>query len=95
MNKRLSSIGLCFRARKISLGTDTVIDGMRKKTVYLVFLANDSSEATIKKITDKAKFYNVEVDQTFTTDELSLAVGKSNRKVVGVLDKGFAKLLRK
>ena len=95
MKNRLSSLGLCYRARKISLGTDTVIDGMRTKKVSLVFLANDSSPGTIKKITDKAKFYNIEVDQSFNTIELSKAVGKSNRKVLGVLDKGFAKLLRK
>jgi len=95
MKNTLSSIGLCFRARKISLGTDTVIDGMRNKSVSLVFLANDASSGTIKKITDKAKFYNVEVDQRFNTIELSKAVGKSNRVVLGILDKGFAKLLRK
>jgi ribosomal protein L7Ae-like RNA K-turn-binding protein len=39
---------------------------------------------------DKSKFYGVDVVQSFSSDELSNAIGKSNRKVIAIKDKGFA-----
>lgn len=95
MNNRLNNIGLCSRARGIILGEELVVEAIRKKTVYLVFLASDASHNTKKRITDKAKFYDVEVDTSFTSDELSHSIGMTNRKVIGISNKGFAKILKK
>lgn len=91
----LSSLGLCFRAGKMVCGTEIVINKLRQKKVYYIFLAKDSSNGTIKKVTDKAKFYNCPVNMDYTTDELSQAIGKSNRKVIGICDQGFVKIFRK
>ncbi|MGM9971780.1 MAG: ribosomal L7Ae/L30e/S12e/Gadd45 family protein [Anaeroplasmataceae bacterium] len=95
MNKKLNDIGLCARARGIILGEELVLEAVRKGKVYLIFLANDAGQVAQKCITDKAKYYNVPVDNSFSTIELSNAIGKENRKVIGITNKGFAKILQK
>lgn len=46
-----------------------------------------------KKVTDKCKYYNVEVSTVFNALELSAALGKP-RKVVAIADAGFSKKMR-
>lgn len=92
-NKILNLIGLASRARKIVAGEDLLYKRISK--VEIIFLASDVGPSTYKKVTNKAHFYKIEVDQTFTRDELSKAIGKSNRVVVGVTDNGFATSIKK
>ena len=95
MNKVLNNLGLCLKAGKLCHGTDSVIEGIRSKKVKYVFLANDAADNTKKKITDKAKFYSVEVNEEFTSLELSNAIGKCGRMVIGITDENFLKILKK
>ena len=95
MDKVLSNLGLCARARGLVAGTDIVIENLRKKKIYLIFLASDASENTIKMITDKAKYYGVPVDNSYSSVELSSSVGQVNRMVIGITSAGFVKILRK
>ena len=60
-----------------------------------IFLASDASANTKKMITDKAKFYNVTVDDTYSSYELSSAIGQDNRMVIGITSAGFLKILKK
>lgn len=90
----LHNLGLAYRAKKIILGTDYVVDAMRKKKVWLVILAVDASELTKKKINDKAKTYQVEVLTIATADEISQALGGKNAKVIGIIDKGFSLIIK-
>lgn len=89
-NKILNLLGLAMRARKVVLGTDFVIKQMQNDNT-LIFLATDCGDNLRKKITDKAKTYNRVIISEFSSDELSKAIGKINRKVVLVEDKGFNK----
>ena len=89
--KILNLLGLAMRAREIDLGAEFVLKTMAVAPDALVFLGTDVGENLNKKITDKAKTYNVQIINQFTTDELSQAIGKQNRKVVLVTDKGFIK----
>ena len=95
MNKVLNNLGLCLKAGKLCHGADSVIEGIRTKMVKYVFLANDAAINTKKKITDKAKFYSVEVNEEYTSLELSTAIGKSGRMVIGITDENFLKILKK
>ncbi len=87
------NLGLAYRARKIVIGTEMTIESVRKNDVYLVLVAHDASELTKKKILDKASFYNVEVSQALSSQQLSDAIGKRGVKVVGITDRGFSRLL--
>ena len=52
-------LGLAYRARKLTIGTQMTIESMRNQHVYLVLLASDASELTKKKILDKSHFYHL------------------------------------
>lgn len=96
MNKqqKLSNLlGLAQRAGKIITGEELVIKSIQHKEARLVFLANDAAVNLTKKVTDKSKYYEVEVSTVFDTLELSMALGKP-RKVVAVVDAGFTKKMR-
>ncbi len=90
-NKLLSMLGLMMKAGKLITGEEMVINAVRSGKVVLVLLANDASQNTMKKVNDKCKTYKTNVVSNFSTDEMSFAIGKNNRKVIGVTDIGFAK----
>lgn len=87
-------IGLAYRAKKVVLGTDNIIAGMKNHKVKLVVIATSASLNTQKVIQDKASFYHVDVVYVDEYKEtLSKAVGKNNIKVIGIKDQGFKKLI--
>lgn len=90
----INTLGLANRARKVTVGTPITIESIQKSECCLVFLANDAAFNTMKKVRDKAKFYNVTVIEDFSSKEISLAIGKSKIKVIGIKDSGFCKLLK-
>lgn len=95
MNKILSLLGLAKKAGKVIVGTDAVISKLQDNTLHLIFLASDASFATIDKLEKKSFYYNVKIIKSFTSDELSDAIGSNNNKVLGIQDNGFAKAMLK
>ena len=90
-DKTLGLLGLATRARKVVLGEDLVIKTLAASPNSIVFLASDAGDNIKKKIRNKTITYNSILIDAFTTDELSAAIGKNNRKIVLVTDKGFIK----
>lgn len=95
MDRILNNLGLCQRANGLISGEEMVVEGIQAKKVFYIFLANDASNNTKKKINDKALYYNVEVNESYTCDDLSHAIGKNNRMVIGITNPGFLKILKK
>lgn len=95
MDKILSNLGLCQRGGGIIAGEELVVEAIRNNSVYLVFLASDAGANTTKKIKDKANYYGVEVVESYSSLELSNAIGKNGRMVLGVSNKNFLKILKK
>lgn len=91
----LSTLGLTQRGGSITSGEEMVLDAIRKQRTKLVFLASDAGDSTAKRISDKAAFYSVPLIRSFTSLELSHAIGKNNRKVLAVTDPKLASLLEK
>lgn len=87
-------LGIALVANKLAVGTRLALEAIRAGKAKLVLLANDASDATIKNITDKANFYNVEVNLNYDTNSLSKPIGKENIKVICILDKGFAEMYK-
>lgn len=85
----LNLLGLIIRAGKMQNGEEKTLDAIKNKQAKVVFLANDAGASTSKKIKDKSKFYNVQVIDKYTKEELSIATGSLNRVVLAVVDKGF------
>lgn len=86
-------IGLAQRAGKVISGEELVIKSIQKQEARLVFLANDAGHNLTKKLTDKSKYYQIEVSTVLNTLELSMAIGKP-RKAIAIVDAGFSKKMR-
>ncbi|WP_163971258.1 YlxQ family RNA-binding protein [Oceanobacillus halotolerans] len=90
MNSYLNIVGLAFRARKCSIGEESIIRDIKGKRAKLVLLANDTGAQTRKKITDKCNSYGIPLRIVDDRETLSQAIGKSHRVAVAILDEGFA-----
>lgn len=89
----LSLLGLASRARKVSCG-DILLKDVRSHKVYLVLIAEDASENTKKKWTDKCSYYHIDYMIIGKIDEMSQAIGKDNRVALGIKDQGFASKIK-
>ena len=94
MDKTLQLLSLVRKANKLITGEEFVTDAIRKNKVFLVFLASDAGVNTTKKINDKTKYYNIPLISSYTSLELSNAIGKK-RMVIGITDQGFATSIKK
>lgn len=93
-DKALSLMGLCRRARRLTIGTEQVCDEIRNENAYLICAARDFSENSKKAVERVASEYGAQIlTLGYTKDELSYAVGKYCG-VMCVTDKGFADKLR-
>ena len=95
MDRVCGMLGISAKAGKIVAGTDIVIESMKKKKVSLVIVANDASDKTKKEITFKCNQYNTEIIFWGEIDINSKAIGKSNKAIIGILDRGLANSIKK
>ena len=91
----LSMLGISQRARKLISGQDTVARACDSGKVFLIILACDTSENTRKKITSLCCRKNIPLFFWGHSDELGRAIGKGQRKVIGITDRGIAKKIIK
>ena len=94
MDKTIQLLSLARKANKLITGEEFVTDAIRKKKVFLVFLASDAGINTTKTVKDKTKYYEVPLINSYTSLELSSAIGKK-RMVIGITDLGFATSIKK
>lgn len=87
----LQLLGLAARARKVISGEELVIKEIRHGNAKIVLLASDASANTSKKLTDKCKYYNVELHVLGNRYDLGHATGKEARVALAITDSGFAK----
>jgi len=96
MDKKVSSLlSLCMKAGKLSAGEHACEIALRNEEAELVIIAEDASDNTKKKFTNKSFYYKVPVVLYSGRDRISKAIGKENRVVVAVTDSGFADSLLK
>jgi len=89
----LSLLGIAQKARILVSGQDTVGRLALLNKVFLIIVAEDSSSNTKKKMVSVSKAKNIPLFFFGKSDQLSHAIGKENRKVIGIIDRGFAKEL--
>ena len=94
-SKFLSMLGLAKRAGAVMTGTDLVTKALPSGKICLVIYAENSSQNTEKKITDKCKFYGVQcIKCVYDSATLSHATGKeSDVCAFGISDENFSKEL--
>lgn len=94
MNNILSYLGLSMRAGKLVSGDESVMKCIRAGTAKLVIVAEDASGNTVKKFTDKCRYYNVPIVQCFSRYDLGRSIGREHRVIVAVTEQGFAQMIQ-
>lgn len=96
--KLMGLLGLAAKAGKLIYGVPMTCEALReRKKIYYVFMANNCSENTSKRINDKCRYYNVQL-MTVELDvcELARRLGKDGElAAVALTDVGFAEGIRK
>lgn len=90
-NKICGLLGLARRAGKLSFGTESCIQEIEKNKIKLIIIAINAAERTkmnFKNICDKKK---IPIFEILNIDEISKAIGQSNKAVVGIKDINFSK----
>ena len=87
--KAQSLLSLCQRAGKMTSGPAS--EGLiAKGEAYFVIIAGDASDNTKKKYKNKCEYYNIPYLICSGKEELSCCIGKYDRSVFAITDKGFA-----
>lgn len=86
----LFMLSLSQKAGKLITGEQSVEIAVKHKEVYLIIIPADAAENTKNKFVNKGKYYNIPVLIFGKRDDLSHAVGKFNRTVFAITDKGLA-----
>lgn len=89
-NKVYSLLGIAMRGRKLVSGEYQTLEAVKKGSAMLVIIAEDASDNTRKRFSDKCTFYEVPFFQYGTKEELGRAIGKDLRSSVCVCDEGLA-----
>jgi len=89
--KFLGLIGLAMRAGQVVSGEEGVLAAIKSQKAALVIIAEDASDGTKKKFTDKSNYRDIPFRIAYEKDVLGHAIGKKTRAVIGILDPNFAK----
>ena len=74
-------------------GTEACSNSIEKKKIKLLLIANDSSERTKNNFYNICNKHNIPIKEVLATEEISLAVGKTNKVVIGITDINFSKAI--
>ncbi len=88
-------LGLAQRAGKIVSGEQGVEVALRRRKVHCLIISKDSSLNTQDKYKSMAQKLDITWYLWGTKAELGLALGKSQRALVAIMDRGFAKAIEK
>lgn len=95
MNKLNGAIGMCYGSKNCVFGFDNAIKYIKRKKSHLILVSEEASEDTKKRIHDKCRYYNVDIE---TLDMRSVLEGlnlSSNIKIISINDINFKKLIKK
>lgn len=95
INKVYGLLGLMARARKITYGADACLEEIKKKKIKLVLVAEDASEKTKKNFRYYCTENQIPIVFYGEIDNLSKAIGKSNKAIIGIKDSGVAQKIQK
>lgn len=90
INRIYSMLGLAMKAGKVICGTDVCIENIKSRKAFLVVIANDASDNTKEKLRRICEQYEVKFVYFGDKFSLSTAVGKFDKAIYAVLDKGFS-----
>ena len=91
-NKKICGLlGIAMKAGKLVLGTDACIEKIENNIIKLILVAKDASDRTKNKFKNKTDEFKVPYYEVSSIEEVSKSIGKNNKAVIGIIDKGFSK----
>ena len=94
-DKVLSMLGLATRSRNVVSGGFATETAVKSGKACLVIIAEDASGNTRKKYNNMCDFYRVPCVLYGNKTVLGHSMGKEDRSVLAVTDKGFADSIQK
>lgn len=94
-DKVLSLLGLATRSRNVVSGGFATEQAVKGDNACLVIIAEDASGNTRKKYSNMCEFYEVPYAYHGTKEVLGHSMGREERSVLAVTNKGFADSIQK
>ncbi len=94
-NKIFNLIGLATRAGNIIAGSNACENALKIGKVKMLVVSEEASEKTKKNYKFYAERYNIPIVIIGTIEELSKAIGQSNKAIIGIKDINIAKGIQK
>ena len=88
-------LGLATKAGKVTFGQEATKEAIFKRKVKLLIIAEDASNRTKINFLEIAKEKKIPIYVIMNIEELSNAIGKKNKAVVGLMDFNFSKAIIK
>lgn len=92
-NKFFTMLGFAQKSGNTITGDDLVEAALTKRAISLIIISNDASDATKEKYTKLCENLNVKIIIDFSREDLSGAMGKFNRTLIGIKNKKFSREL--
>ncbi len=89
----INLLGLASRSKNVVCG-ELVLNAIRSGSAKLVIIAENASDNTRKKFVDKCTYYKIPYVFMESSEEMSHAIGKQNRMVLAITNKGFAEKIQ-
>ncbi len=93
--KLIQTLGLAFRANKITIGYDKIEKEFKKKSISCVFSDLSCESDSARQLKNKCSFYNIPLYDCLSCEELSMICSKHNVKTISLHDEGFHSLVKK
>ncbi len=93
--KLINTLGLAYRASKISLGTELILEEIKQNKTVCIFSALDESSDSFRKLKNKLDYYKIPLYLYLSKDDLAKITGKKGVSVISLNDKGFYSLVLK
>ena len=91
MNSKLAGLlGLCRKSGKLACGATAVEIAIKRKSCFLVIIAEDCGESIKRKISGMCETSGLEYKIMFNKDWLGEAAGLEGKAVIAVKNKDFA-----
>ena len=88
-------LGLAAKAGRISFGQEATKEAILKRKIKLLIIAEDASKRTKTNFLELATEKKIPIYIIMNIEELSKAIGKKNKAVVGLMDFNFSKAIIK
>ena len=90
-NKKICGLlGLATRAGKIVFGTEACMQAIEKNKIKLVIIATDAAERTKMNFSSICNSKKIPIFEYLNSEEMSKAIGKTNKVILGIKDINFS-----